>query len=73
MADNKNDTAIVRAIINMAHSLTLNVIAEGVETEEHLEILGRLSCDEVQGFLFSKPLPVEEFEKLLKMSKSGLG
>lgn len=68
MADNKNDTAIVKAIINMAHSLTLNVIAEGVETAQHLSILEALNCDEVQGYLFSKPLPVLEFERLLKMS-----
>ncbi|MBF0540108.1 MAG: bifunctional diguanylate cyclase/phosphodiesterase [Nitrospirae bacterium] len=71
MTENKNDTAIVKAIINMAHSLTLNVIAEGVETEQHLNILGDLKCDEVQGYFFSKPLPVAEFEKLLKMSKKG--
>ena len=69
MAENRNDTAIVKAIINMAHSLTLNVIAEGVETGQHLDILGQLGCDEVQGFFFSKPLPVAEFEKLLRKCK----
>ncbi|MDQ3668139.1 MAG: EAL domain-containing protein [Acidobacteriota bacterium] len=57
--------AIVSAIITLAHALKLNVIAEGVETQEQLESLRLLKCDEVQGYLFSKPLSVAEFTDLL--------
>ena len=49
-------------IINLAHSLKLKVVAEGVETEEQSRLLRLLNCDEMQGFLFSKPVPVEIFE-----------
>jgi diguanylate cyclase (GGDEF)-like protein/PAS domain S-box-containing protein len=57
-----NDEAIIRAIIAMTHSLKLNVVAEGVETESQYRVLRDLECDEYQGFYFSKPLPPEEFE-----------
>ena len=57
-----NDEAIVRAIVAMTHSLKLNVIAEGVETEEQYRVLRDLDCDEYQGFFFSKPLPPADFE-----------
>ena len=55
-------TALVSTIIDLAHSLKLNVVAEGVETEEQSRLLGLLKCDEMQGFLRSKPLPRELFE-----------
>jgi diguanylate cyclase (GGDEF)-like protein len=54
--------ALVSTIINLAHSLKLKVVAEGVETEEQSRLLRLLACDEMQGFLFSKPLPAEIFE-----------
>ena len=60
-----DNEAIVSAIITLAHALKLNVIAEGVETQEQLESLRALKCDEVQGFLFSRPLAVAEFTDLL--------
>lgn len=62
----KNDIKISKAIINLAHSLDKSVIAEGIETEEQLYILKELDCDFAQGYFFSKPIPEEEFEKLLK-------
>jgi diguanylate cyclase (GGDEF)-like protein/PAS domain S-box-containing protein len=55
--------ALVSTIINLAHSLKLNVVAEGVETDEQSQVLRRLSCDEMQGFLFSRPVPGDVFEK----------
>jgi len=60
IADDADDCAIVEAIISMAHSLRLKAIAEGVESPAQVELLQRLNCDEMQGYLFSKPLPREE-------------
>ena len=54
------DRAIIQAIIAMAHSLELQVTAEGVETRGQLEALARMGCDEYQGYLFSRPLPAAE-------------
>ena len=61
--------ALVSTIINLAHSLKLKVVAEGVETEEQSRLLRLLSCDEIQGFLFSKAVPVEIFEARFLTSK----
>jgi diguanylate cyclase (GGDEF)-like protein len=60
-----DDAALVMAIITLAHNLRLKVVAEGVESEEQLSFLHLLRCDEWQGYLFSKPVPVEAFEELL--------
>ena len=54
--------ALVSTIISLTHSLKLKVVAEGVETEEQSRLLRLLNCDEMQGFLFSKPVPGEIFE-----------
>jgi EAL domain-containing protein (putative c-di-GMP-specific phosphodiesterase class I) len=61
-----NDKAIVSAIIAMAQSLNLSVIAEGVETKEQRQFLLEKGCTHYQGYLFSKPVPIEQFEALLK-------
>jgi EAL domain-containing protein (putative c-di-GMP-specific phosphodiesterase class I) len=58
----------VTAVIAMAHSLKLKVIAEGVETKEHLDWLRARACDEVQGFHFSRPVPADAAAKLLAQS-----
>jgi EAL domain-containing protein (putative c-di-GMP-specific phosphodiesterase class I) len=64
-----SDAAIAAAIIALAHSMKLEVVAEGVETREQLQILRRQTCDKMQGYLFSKPVPAHEFERLLKEGK----
>lgn len=66
---NTKNAAITRAIIEMAHGLGLRVIAEGVETSEELEFLQQNKCDDMQGFYFSRPLPSNDFEKLLFSGK----
>ncbi len=60
-----DDEAITSAIIAMAHSLNLDVIAEGVENEQQLEFLQRQGCNEYQGFFFSRPVPAEEMVEFL--------
>ncbi|MCA1989688.1 MAG: PAS domain S-box protein, partial [Desulfarculus sp.] len=60
---------ITEAIVSMAHTLRLKVIAEGVETREQLNFLRNLGCDYVQGFLYSRPLPAEELAVLLRAGK----
>jgi diguanylate cyclase (GGDEF)-like protein len=65
LSTNPSDAAVVKAIIVLAHSLDLKVVAEGVETEQQLAFLRELGCDEIQGYLLSRPLPVVEISKVL--------
>jgi EAL domain-containing protein (putative c-di-GMP-specific phosphodiesterase class I) len=60
-----DDAALVMAIVTLAHNLRLRVVAEGIETAEQLAFLRLLSCDEGQGYLFSKPVPPEIFAELM--------
>jgi EAL domain-containing protein (putative c-di-GMP-specific phosphodiesterase class I) len=60
----ESSAAIAQTIISLSRAMGLPVIAEGVETEEQRDFLNRLGCHAFQGFLFSKPLPPEEFERL---------
>ena len=66
-----NAKAIIKAIIAMAHSLNMEVVAEGVETEDQLAFLQSQECDKMQGYLFSPPVPEEDFRKLLEKEKNG--
>lgn len=64
------DASIVRAIVSLAHSLRLKVVAEGVETPAQLDFLKTVGCDEYQGYHFSRPLPAPAFERLIRESHS---
>lgn len=70
ISNDADDAAIVSAIINMAHSLGMNVVAEGVESREQLEFLRANACDQIQGYYFSQPLPAEAFANLLDQDLS---
>lgn len=71
LTSESEDEALVRAIIAMGHSLSMDVIAEGVEEEDQLIRLAELGCDIIQGYFYSKPLPVNEFHKFVSEWKSG--
>jgi EAL domain-containing protein (putative c-di-GMP-specific phosphodiesterase class I) len=62
VATDESDLAIVRATVSMAHSLGLQVIAEGVEDQPSLEVLAQLGCDQAQGYYFSRPKPATELD-----------
>ncbi|PKH03753.1 GGDEF-domain containing protein, partial [Psychromonas sp. MB-3u-54] len=70
LATDSNDKAIVKAIIAMAQILNINVIAEGVETEDQRQLLLGKGCTFFQGYLFSKPVPIEQFETLIHSASS---
>lgn len=70
MTLHSNDAALTKSIIGLGQSLSLRVIAEGVETQSQLEMLQHFGCDEVQGYLFSKPVSSLEIDKLLKKMNS---
>jgi EAL domain-containing protein (putative c-di-GMP-specific phosphodiesterase class I) len=69
---NADDAAIVTAVVAMAKSLKLNLIAEGVETREQLDFLAALGCDEYQGYYFGRPMPAERFVDFLRQRSPAL-
>jgi EAL domain-containing protein (putative c-di-GMP-specific phosphodiesterase class I) len=64
--ESETDRRLVSLILDIARYLKVSVVAEGVETEKQLEILRNGKCDLVQGYYFSRPLPSEDFEKLIE-------
>lgn len=73
VTERHDDSVITRAVINLAHNLGIQVIAEGVETEEQLSFLRQHGCNMVQGYLISRPIPAAELEKALDAGILGLG
>ncbi|WP_413375635.1 EAL domain-containing protein [Alkalihalobacillus sp. 1P02AB] len=69
---NESEATVVKSIIRLGHGLGLKVVAEGVETHEQLTFLKQQDCDEIQGFIYSKPVPIHEFEKYLRKPKLAL-
>ena len=65
--------AIVRSLIAMAHNLDLQVIAEGVESHVQASFLKAEKCEEVQGYLYAKPMPTQEFEEFLRLNQPRSG
>jgi len=63
--NNSDDEAITRAVVAMAQSMNLEVIAEGVETAEQIELLKRLNCTEIQGNYLSKPIPADSIAEFM--------
>jgi diguanylate cyclase (GGDEF)-like protein/PAS domain S-box-containing protein len=72
ISSNADSLAIIEAIIAMAHSLNMKVVAEGVETKEQLAFLKSHNCDEVQGYFYSPPVPDSDFSRLLEKELSGV-
>jgi EAL domain-containing protein (putative c-di-GMP-specific phosphodiesterase class I) len=66
MLEDPNNATLVQTIISLARSLRLNVVAEGVETEQQANFLRLLRCDQMQGYLFSKPVAAEDFAAFLE-------
>jgi len=65
LKEDPDDQAIVNAVVQMAHSLKLRVVAEGVETDDQMLFLRSCNCDQMQGYLYSEPLPIEVFQKFV--------
>lgn len=70
LLDDADDSAIVRGMVSMAHSMRMEIAAEGVETQKQLDFLKALNCDQAQGFLFSEALPAPDFAELLRSAES---
>ncbi|MNG01848.1 Oxygen sensor protein DosP [compost metagenome] len=70
MEQREENRKLVHAMINLAHNLNLEVVAEGVETPEQLDLLRGFGCDQVQGYLISRPLPLAELVEYLMFGSS---
>lgn len=73
LCDSVQDASIIRAVVHMAKAFGLEVIAEGVETEEQMRRLLHKGCDELQGFMFGRPMPAGEFGALIEQAGASLG
>ena len=71
IATSDNARAIARAAISMVHALKKKIVAEGVETQEQLALLRQWGCDAIQGYLFSEPLPAEDFAEFVRATALG--
>jgi len=66
IATDADDRALISAVTSLARSMSIRTVAEGVETQDQLGMLRKAGCEEMQGYLFSKPLPADAFEKLMR-------
>ena len=67
--DGGRGKTIVKLMVQLAQDLMIPVIAEGVETKEHVELLQEIGCDYAQGYYYSKPVPLEEYDKMVQKSR----
>ena len=72
MTNNYDDAEIAHAIINLGHTLGLEIVSEGVETKEQLELLRQQGCDIIQGYFISKPMPADEVPAFLKKAETAV-
>ncbi len=73
IGDNERNRIILKSVIGMADALGMDVITEGVETEDELSILAEMGCNHFQGYLFSRPVPADEFEKKFSAAEQNAG
>ena len=71
-AKDKNAACILKSIIDMAHALDIRIVSEGIETKEQLEMLKSINCEVGQGFLFAKPMPIADYDKLINEYNSSI-
>ena len=71
MLENRNATTLVSTMVTLAHSLTLEVVAEGVESDDQLCMLQSMGCDQIQGYVFSRPIAADDFVRLLRDEAAG--
>lgn len=67
--ENKKENIIVKSIIDMTQALNMLTVAEGIESKQQMEFLSKTACDYIQGYVISKPVSINEFERMIEIDK----